>query len=159
MKAVFAGTFDPFTIGHLEVVQKAVAVFDKVVIGVALDTGRQSQAPIEKRIEIVKKSIADINYVSVVPFGGLLTDFLKQQNTTFLIRGLRSEKDFLPEQSLAEVYRSQKADINPVYFLTSPKYSYVSSGIVRELLKLNGDVSGFVCSRALSLIKTTYVNT
>ncbi|MCL2847181.1 MAG: pantetheine-phosphate adenylyltransferase [Firmicutes bacterium] len=156
MKAIYPGTFDPFTIGHLEVVKKSLKLFDSVVIGVALDTGRQNQAPIEKRIEIVKRSVEGLKNVNVVAFEGLLTDFLKNQGTSYLVRGLRNEKDFLAEQPLSQIYHSQNQNIKPVYFITSPQFSHISSSMVRELLRLNGDISEFVANEAKPLILATY---
>ena len=155
MKAIFAGSFDPFTMGHAEIVTKALGVFSEIVIAIA-DNGGKVVADVKKRCEIAKVSLSNSKNVVIKPFSGLLTDFMTSENCTFMIRGLRDSADFLYEQNLAAVYKSQNTEIEQVYFITTHKYKHISGTIVRELARLGGNLDGYVAKPAQELVKAVY---
>jgi len=154
MKAIFVGSFNPFTQAHKDIVTLACQVFPSVVVAVAEDTGRVTVCDFATRIAIAKQSLQEMAGVEVMGFKGLLTDFLKNQKTDFLIRGLRNEADFSAEQALMQVYKSQYAHIKPIYFITQNRH--ISASVVRELARLGGTIEGYVAHAAKDLIVTTY---
>ena len=159
-KAVFAGSFDPFTCAHAEIVRKSLQVFSEVIVAVADHTGRSRVAPLSARVQIARLSVGGTwgqpPRVCVEPFSGLLTDFMAAAETRFLIRGLRDFMDLRHEQDIAEVYRSQNAKFEQIYFLTDHKFMYISGTIVRELAALGGSLDGYVALEAQELVRKTY---
>lgn len=152
---VLAGTFDPFTLGHLDIARRAAAIFDKVIVGVA-DTGERKAAPIDVRLEIARLSVADTANVEVRPFTGFLTDFAAAAGASVLVRGLRTYNDFEYEKALYEVYKSQRPELETVYIMTAGAYSHISGTIVRELARLGGDLRGYVAPSAVDTVKKYY---
>lgn len=142
--AVFAGTFDPFTTGHYEIVARAKACFDRIVVAVATDTGKRTTASDKQRLALAAKAVGSLPGVQVQDFSGLLTDFVATCNTNVLVRGLRNATDFAYERDLLAVYRSQKPDIEAVYFMTDGACAHVSGSTVRQLAALGGDLSAYV---------------
>lgn len=149
--AVYAGTFDPFTLGHLDVVKRAASVFDKVIVAVAASTGKNTALPLEIRKQIAELSVSNIENVKVNVFRGLLTDYVSDL-AAVIVRGIRSVKDFEYERALEAIYKSQ-AKSEVVYLNCDPKLSHVSSNVVRELSGLGGDISGYVAEDAKELIE------
>ncbi len=156
MKAIFAGAFDPFTLGHKDIVTRAAAVFDKVVVAVANDT-EKCTAPLEIRAEIARLSLAGVDGVEVKPFGGLLTDFAAEEKADVIVRGLRSTADFEYERSLSAVYRSVSG-IDCMFFMCSPNFAHVSSSTVRSLVALGGPLEGYIASAAQRVVGQAYGN-
>ena len=153
-KAVFAGTFDPFTLGHYEIVLRASKLFDKVVVAVAGDSGNKKCRYDEKmRAEIAKKSISDIKNAEVVVFDGFLIDFMKCNGIKTFVRGLRNTVDFEYEKNLYNAYLSQDDGVEGCYLMCSNEYAHISSSLVREVLSFNGKIDKYVKAEALSLIK------
>lgn len=155
-KAIFAGSFDPFTIGHADIACRAAKVCSELIVAVAKDTGKKNAAPLEKRVEIAKLAVRDIENVRVVAFSGLLTDFAKAEKADCFIRGLRTFFDFEYEKGLAEVYR-RTGGFDSLFLLSSADVSHVSSTLVRELAALGGDLKGFVSPACEELVKKVYV--
>ena len=156
-KAVFAGTFDPFTVGHYDLVKRAADVFDEIIIGVAGNgSTKKSVATTEERAEIVRLSVADIPNVSIKVFDGLLTDFAEKNGAKHLIRGIRNGVDFEYEKNLMTVYQSMNPDIEIFYLISQPSLSFVSSSFIKELKALNGSIEKYVCPNALSLVEKIY---
>lgn len=153
--AVLAGTFDPFTLGHLDIAKRAAKLFDKLVIGVA-DYGGRKAAPIQTRLEIAKGSVSGIGNIEVLPFKGFLADFARTVGSKTLVRGLRTYNDFEYEKALFEVYKSQETEIEVIYIMTSGIYSHISGSIVRELASLGGDLSGYVACSVVDAVKKNY---
>ena len=152
-KAVFAGTFDPFTLGHLDVVKKASKTFDEIIIAVAsVSDNKKCMFSLDKRIEIVKASVSGISGVKVVPFSGFLVDFMKENGVNVFVRGLRNSIDFEYEKNLLAVYKSQWNEVEGVYYVTDSDKAHISSSIVREMIMLGGDVKKYLSSEALKLI-------
>ena len=142
-KAVFPGSFDPITIGHLDIVERAIKVFDEIIIAVGNNTNKKYMFPKEKRVEFVKQTFNNYNSIKIESYSGLTVDFCKKNNTEFMIRGLRNPADFEFEKSIALTNRKM-TDIETIFFLTSPENSFISSSIVRDLIRNSGDYKLFI---------------
>lgn len=154
MKAVLAGTFDPFTAGHRDLAIRASKVFDGVIIAVAADTGKTTAA-IDDRLDIAKASVSDVKNVNVVPFDGLLTDFLNGNAPCVLLRGLRGVRDAEYERDLCRIYKGG-SDSECVYLFSSAELEHVSSTVVRQLACLGADISTYAAPQAKDMIKKVY---
>lgn len=139
--AVFPGSFDPFTIGHKSIVERAVPLFDKIIIAIGINDSKKEFFPVETRKNWIKKIFVDQPSVKVVVYEGLTIDFCKKNNADFILRGLRTSSDFEYERAIAQVNKMMFDSIETVYLLTLPEHSAISSTIVREILKHNGDAS------------------
>ena len=142
-KAVFPGSFDPITIGHLDIVERAIKVFDEIIIAVGDNTDKKYMFPKEKRVEFVKQTFDNYDNIKIESYDGLTVDFCKKNNIEFMIRGLRNPADFEFEKSIALTNR-EMTDIETIFFLTSPENSFISSSIVRDLIRNNGDYKLFI---------------
>ena len=142
-KAVFPGSFDPITIGHLDIVERAIKVFDEIIIAVGDNTNKKYMFPKEKRVEFVKQTFNNYDNIKIESYDGLTVDFCKKNNIEFMIRGLRNPADFEFEKSIALTNR-EMTDIETIFFLTSPENSFISSSIVRDLIRNNGDYKLFI---------------
>lgn len=142
-RAVFPGSFDPFTKGHESVVLKASVLFDEVIIAIGINTNKSYAFDLEKRIDQIKSIYANNPKVRVESFSGLTVDFCEQVQAAYLVRGLRDTKDFEYEKAIAQMNLTIKG-IETVFFMTDSNYAAVSSSIVRELYKNQYDVSPFV---------------
>ena len=154
MKAIFAGTFDPFTLGHRDIVERAAKVFGGVTVAVAEDTGKTT-APISVRLEIAKASVSGIPGVSVQAFSGLLTDYMKMQGDCVIVRGVRNARDAEYERDLTRVYESLSG-VDAVCFFTKAELEHVSSTVVRQLAELAAPLDGYVFVGAKDLIVGHY---
>ena len=142
-KAVFPGSFDPITIGHVDIIKRAMKVFDEIIIAVGDNTDKKYMFPKEKRVEFVKQTFNNYNSIKIESYSGLTVDFCNKNNTEFMIRGLRNPADFEFEKSIALTNRKM-TDIETIFFLTSPENSFVSSSIVRDLIRNSGDYKLFI---------------
>ena len=142
-RALFAGTFDPYTIGHHSIVTRAMAMFDKIIIAIGHNSAKASQSKAEKRAEDIARIYADEPRVEVVTYEGLTADFAKEQGACCLLRGVRSVKDFEYERDLADINREING-IETVILLSEPQYAAISSSVVRELMSYGKDVSKFL---------------
>ena len=142
-KAVFPGSFDPITIGHLDIVERAIKVFDEIIIAVGDNTDKKYMFPKEKRVEFVEQTFNNYDNIKIESYDGLTVDFCKKNNIEFMIRGLRNPADFEFEKSIALTNR-EMTDIETIFFLTSPENSFISSSIVRDLIRNNGDYKLFI---------------
>lgn len=143
-KALYPGTFDPITNGHTDLVNRALKMFDEVVIAVAFAHHKKPLFSFDERVALVGEIFKDNERVSVVGFEGLLVDFAKAQGAVAVIRGLRAVSDFEYEFGLANMNRSLDDNFEAVFLTPAQEYSFVSSTLVREVAKLGGDVSKFV---------------
>ena len=142
-KAVFPGSFDPITIGHVDIVERAIKVFDEIIIAVGDNTDKKYMFPKEKRVEFVKQTFYNYNNVKIESYDGLTVDFCRKNNIEFMIRGLRNPADFEFEKRIALTNR-EMTDIETIFFITSPENSFISSSIVRDLIRNNGDYKLFI---------------
>ena len=144
--AIYPGTFDPITKGHLDIVIRASKVVDKLIVAVAKDTGKNPIFTQEERKELVKYDVEQLNLynVKVIPFSGLLIDFIKEQNANFIIRGLRTISDFENEFTMAAMNKKLFNDIETIFLPAVEATQFISSTLVKQIFKLGGDVSKFV---------------
>ena len=142
-KAVFPGSFDPITIGHVDIVKRAIKVFDEIIIAVGDNTDKKYMFPKEKRVEFVKQTFYNYDNVKIESYDGLTVDFCRKNNIEFMIRGPRNPADFEFEKSIALTNR-EMTDIETIFLLTSPENSFISSSIVRDLIRNNGDYKLFI---------------
>ncbi len=156
MRAIFAGTFDPFTTGHADIVKRSAACFSEVVVAVAADCAK-SAAPVTVRAEIAELAVKELKLdnVKVLPFCGLLTDFADSLGGGVLVRGVRNGRDLDYESELCGVYRSLNG-IDAVVFITLPELSHVSSTAVRQLTALGAPLDGYVMSETEDYIRAVY---
>ena len=143
-RAVYPGTFDPMTMGHVDLVKRASKLFDSVIIAIASSDSKKPMFSLEERIEIGNKIFADDPKVEVVGFSGLLVNFAKENDANILIRGLRVVADFEYEFQLANMNRAMSPDIESVFLTPKEEYSYISSSLVKEIATMGGDVKRFV---------------
>ena len=142
-RAVFPGSFDPITLGHQDIVTKGLKVFDEIIIGIGENTDKKYMFSSEKRFEFVSSTFKTLKKVDVKIYNGLTVDFCKENDTQFIIRGLRNPADFEFEKSIALTNRKMTG-IETIFFLTDSKNSFISSSIVRELIKNKGDYKLFI---------------
>ena len=138
--AIFPGSFDPITLGHQDIIEKSLNLFDSVIIGIGKNNEKKYMFSAEKRKQFVEKTFKSNDNIEVKIYDGLTVNFCKKNNADFIIRGLRNVSDFEFEKTIALTNR-KLTGIETVFLLTSAKNSYISSGIVRELIKNNGDYS------------------
>jgi pantetheine-phosphate adenylyltransferase len=142
-RAIFPGTFDPFTIGHYSIVRRALTFMDEVVIAIGINDKKNTYFPLEKRVDIIKKLYRDEPRIKVESYDTLTMDFAKQIDARFIIRGIRTVKDFEYEETIADVNR-KLSGIETILLFTEPELTCVSSTIVRELLMYHKDISRFI---------------
>lgn len=142
--ALYAGSFDPFTKGHLDILEQAAQLFDSVTIAVANNSEKQNFLSVEKRMELIKKSTCGLNNVTVDSYEGLTIEYAKKNGINILIRGVRNSADFEYEYQISNTNRLIFPDIKTVLLTPNPKYSFISSTIVREIYKNGGDISKLV---------------
>ena len=142
-RAIFPGSFDPFTIGHHSIVKRALAFMDEIVIGIGVNEGKQSCIPTEKRLKMIEQLYKDEPKVKVEAYSGLTVDFAEKWQASFIIRGIRTVRDFEYEEGIADVNK-KLSGIETIFLFTEPEFSSVSSTVVRELLHYGKDVSAFL---------------
>lgn len=141
---VYAGTFDPVTNGHLDILKRSLEIFDKVVVAVAESTPKDTFFSLEERVEMLKVAASGMENVEVRPFSGLLVEFARQIGAVAVVRGLRVVSDFEYEFQMALMNRRLNNDIETVFLMPSEEYTYLSSSLVLEIASAGGDVSQFV---------------
>ena len=142
--AIYPGTFDPVTRGHIDICERAMKMFDHVVIGVADALAKKPFFDIDERFGMLETVFAGNDQISVKPFSGLMIDFARECNAGVIIRGLRAISDFEYEVQLAGMNRSLAPEIETVFLTAAQRYAFVSSSLVREIARLDGDVSEFL---------------
>jgi pantetheine-phosphate adenylyltransferase len=142
--AVYPGTFDPITNGHVDLVTRASSLFEKIIVGIAESPGKSPALPLEQRVELARIALAGIGNVEVRGFHGLLATFVAEVGAGVVLRGLRAVSDFEYEFQLASMNRHLIPDVETLFLTPSEQHSFISSTLVREIARLGGDVSGFV---------------
>lgn len=143
-KAVFPGSFDPFTVGHLDIVRRAALVFDDVVVAVFDNPGKGTEFSLEDRLTLIRDAVKDIPNVSVDSSSGLLVDYLRSIGANIIVRGLRNGSDVEYETMLESVNSRIAPEIPTVYLISRPEHAYISSSLVRQLLKIGISIDGLV---------------
>jgi len=144
LRAVYPGTFDPITLGHEDLVRRAIRLFDEVIVAVADSQSKKPYFTVAERVEMAKEVLADVPKVKVVGFSGLLMNFLREHDARVVLRGLRAVSDFEYEFQLAGMNRSLYPEVETVFLTPSDQYMFISASMVREIALLGGDVSQFV---------------
>mgnify|MGYP001200603412 CR=1 FL=1 len=155
--AVYPGTFDPFTNGHKDLVQRAASnIFDKVYICVAENSKKNTLFSLEERIDLTKKSLLGIENIDVIGFNGLLVDFAKKLEAKVILRGLRVVSDFEYEFQMSSMNKKLNNDIESIFLTPSESYAFLSSTLVKEIAELGGDISKFVSADVKHAIQKKY---
>lgn len=142
--AVYPGTFDPITNGHIDLIDRAAPLFERVIVGVAESPGKGPALPLEQRVELARQALTQHPHVEVQGFDGLLAHFVKDVGGGVLLRGLRAVSDFEYEFQLASMNRHLIPEVETLFLTPAEQYGFISSSLVREISRLGGDVSGFV---------------
>lgn len=142
--AVYPGTFDPITTGHMDLVERASRIFDRLIVAIAANTNKKPLFDLQERVDLAKEVLAKYNNVEVIGFESLLTDFMHQHGAKIILRGLRVVSDFDYEFQLAGMNRHLAPDIDSVFLMPAEHYTYISSSFVREIASLGGEVKQFV---------------
>lgn len=153
--AIYPGTFDPITKGHLDIVKRASKIVGTLIVAVAQDTGKTPIFTQKERVELVEADVGDLKLdnVKVIPFCGLLVDFLKQQNADFIVRGLRTISDFENEFTMASMNKKLYNDIETIFLPALESTQFISSSLIRQISRLGGDVGKFVSDNVKQKIK------
>lgn len=142
--AIYPGTFDPFTNGHLDLLQRALKLFDRVIITIARNAAKDPLFSEDERLVLIRQSIRGLERVDVDSFDGLLVEYARRKNAIALVRGLRAISDFEYELQMALMNRRLAETVETVFLMPNEKYTYLNSSIVREIARLRGDVKGLV---------------
>lgn len=143
-KALFPGSFDPFTLGHLDVLLSSLKIFDKIVIAVGYNMQKRGYLSVDERVRIIKESVADIKNVEVASYSGLTIDFCKKIGANFIVRGLRTTTDFELERVIAQANSKMDPSITTLFVPSSAEYAYITSTVVRDVLENGGSVESFM---------------
>lgn len=154
--AIFPGSFDPFTIGHCSIIKRAMPIFDKIIVAIGINDAKKTTFSLEKRINWINEIFKDNLKVEVETFKSLTVEFARNKNANFILRGLRTSSDFEFERQIGQVNKSLYPEIESFYLLTLPEHTYISSTIVREIVKYKGDISHFVPEIIANDIQANY---
>jgi len=148
-KAIFPGSFDPITLGHVDIINRALPLFDEITIAIGVNSDKNYMFSLEDRINFIKENYSNERKIKVETYQGLTIDFCKKINIDFILRGLRNHADFEFEKAIAQTNR-KLSNIETVFLLTSANTSFISSSIVRDVYRHGGDISGFVPKSVLN---------
>lgn len=146
---IYAGSFDPITLGHLDIIKRASRITKKLIIAVLNNNAKKPAFSVEERLELIRKVTRDIPNVEVMSFSGLTVDFAREQSANVLVRGLRAVTDFEYELQIAQLNHKLNPEVDTIFLTTSVEYSYLSSSIVKEIASYGGDISQFVPSEVV----------
>lgn len=155
-KAVYPGSFDPLTNGHLDIIKRAAKLYDEVTVAVLINTTKTGLFTLEERVEMIRQVVAEIPNVKVDSFVGLLVDYCRNNDIKVIIRGLRAVSDYEYEMQIAQMNRTLNKEVETVFLMTNTKYSFLSSSIVKEVTKFGGDVDGIVPPIVQDKMKSKY---
>ncbi|MEC7584327.1 MAG: pantetheine-phosphate adenylyltransferase [Planctomycetota bacterium] len=144
VNAIYPGSFDPVTLGHLDLVERALPLFDHLTVAVAVNRTKQTTFSVEERVEMLADVLPKDDRVSVTSFGGLVVDFCREQQIGAILRGVRTVSDFEYEYQLALTNRHLQASVETVFVMPSAEYSYVSSSLIKDIVQAGGDVGHFL---------------
>lgn len=154
--AIYPGSFDPFTNGHMDIVRRGLQIFEKVIIAVACNSEKNSLFSIQERVDLISELVADNPRVQVDAFEGLLVDYVVRKEARVILRGLRAVTDFEFEFQLAQMNHTVCEQVETLFMMTSPECAYLSSSIVKEVGRLNGDISKFVPPLVLQALNNKF---
>ncbi len=151
-KAVFPGSFDPLTLGHIDIINRALPLFDELTIAIGINIDKRYMFDIEKRMQMIRNVYKNEPKIKVTSYTGLTVDYCNRNNLNFILRGLRNPADFEFEKAIAQTNR-KLGNVETVFLLTGPATSYISSGIVRDIIRNGGNVNQFVPKEILDYLK------
>ena len=143
-RAIYPGSFDPVTNGHLDVIERARKLFDEVIVAVAFNEGKSALLPLEQRLDLLREAVGKTDNIQIAQFDGLLVEFAVEQGACAVVRGLRAVSDFEFEFQMALMNRKLESSIETIFLMPKEEYTYLSSRIVKEIARLGGDVTKFV---------------
>ena len=155
-RAIYPGSFDPLTLGHLDMIERSAKIVDELVIGVLNNSAKNSLFSLDERVSMIKEMTESMPNVTVASFDGLLVDYMKEINSTIIVRGLRAVTDFEYELQIAQTNHVENPEVETIFLTTSLQYSYLSSTIVKEFASYGGDISKFVPARFIDRIYEKY---
>ena len=155
-RAIYPGSFDPLTLGHLDMIERSAKIVDELVIGVLNNSAKNSLFSLDERVSMIKEMTESMPNVTVATFDGLLVDYMKEINATIIVRGLRAVTDFEYELQIAQTNHVENPEVETIFLTTSLQYSYLSSTIVKEFASYGGDISKFVPARFIDRIYEKY---
>lgn len=155
-RAIYPGSFDPLTLGHLDMIERSAKIVDELVIGVLNNSAKNSLFSLDERVSMIKEMTESMPNVTVASFDGLLVDYMKEINATIIVRGLRAVTDFEYEFQIAQTNHVENPEVETIFLTTSLQYSYLSSTIVKEFASYGGDISKFVPARFIDRIYEKY---
>ena len=156
-KVIFPGTFDPFTLGHLDVLYRLADIFEKVYISVAVNLEKSPTFTVEERKNMIKKVIGENEAIEIVSISGLVTNYMKENNIKVLARGIRDSEDLYYELKMARMNKLLYSEMDTIFLHTSENYAYVSSSLIKEVLKFNGPIDGLVPEILIDEIKSKFI--
>ena len=155
-RAIYPGSFDPLTLGHLDMIKRSAKIVDELVIGVLNNSAKNSLFSLDERVSMIKEMTESMPNVTVASFDGLLVDYMKEINATIIVRGLRAVTDFEYELQIAQTNHVENPEVETIFLTTSLQFSYLSSTIVKEFASYGGDISKFVPARFIDRIYEKY---
>ena len=155
-KAIYPGSFDPVTLGHLDIIKRSAALVDHLIVGVLNNSTKTPLFSVDERVNMLKEVTKDIPNVEILSFSGLLVDFAREHNVQAIIRGLRAVTDFEYELQMSQTNRKVAPEVDTIFFTTSLEYAYLSSSIVKEVAQYGGDISAFVAEPVEKAIKQKF---
>jgi pantetheine-phosphate adenylyltransferase len=156
IKVLYPGSFDPITYGHIDIIKRALKIFEKIIIGVTNNPQKQPFLTLEERIKLIKKIFKSNEHLEVTPISGLVVDFMKKNNIRILIRGIRTTSDFEYEFQMALANRTLYPEIETIFILTSEKNEFISSSIVKEICYFGGDLKKFAPKIVATFLQKKY---
>ncbi len=154
--AVYPGSFDPITNGHLDIIKRAAKLYDRIIVGVLTNSSKKPLFSVEERMEMIRTVTSDLDNVYVDSFSGLLVDFAKANKVSVIVKGLRTVDDFEYEFQMALLNKTLDPEIETMFMMTNSKYSYISSSMVKELAGFGGDLTDLVPAQIVNNIKVKY---
>lgn len=143
-KALYPGSFDPLTNGHLDLIRRTSKMFDEVSVGVLINMQKTPMFTADERVALIAEAVKDLPNVKVIQFAGLLVDYVKENQITAIVRGLRAVSDFEMELQMASLNKKLNDDAETIFMMTATEYAYLSSSLVKEVFKFGGDIKDFV---------------
>ncbi|MBQ7151068.1 MAG: pantetheine-phosphate adenylyltransferase [Synergistaceae bacterium] len=156
IRAVYPGSFDPITNGHIYIAERAAAIFDEVIVSVLINERKNAAFSVNERCEMARETLSHVKNIKVDSFNGLLADYVRQQEASVIIRGLRAMSDFEYEFQMALMNRKLAPEVETFFIVTDPRYSYVSSSSVREIFHFGGTVQDFVPEVVFNKLRELY---
>ena len=156
VRAIYPGSFDPLTLGHLDIIERSARIVDELVVGVLNNSAKNSLFSLDERVSMIKEMTDSMPNVTVTSFNGLLVDYMREIDATIIVRGLRAVTDFEYELQIAQTNHVENPEVETIFLTTSLQYSYLSSTIVKEFASYGGDLSKFVPARFIDRIYDKY---